>query len=33
MMRRLVSLARLEAIRDGLEVAVTDEQGRIREGV
>jgi hypothetical protein len=33
MMHRRVNLAGLEAIRGGIDVASTDEQGRIREGV
>jgi hypothetical protein len=32
MMNRRVSLAHLEAIRGGLDIAITDQQGRIREG-
>ena len=32
MMNRCVSLARLETIRGGLDIAVTDPQGRIGEG-
>jgi hypothetical protein len=32
MMNRRVSLARLEAVRGDLDIAVTDQQGRIREG-
>lgn len=31
MMHRRVSLARLEAVRGGIDIAITDQQGRIRE--